>query len=247
MLMAAGKGQPLVSLGVGIYKDPSGIAFAKPNRNRGLSALQDRLVGTVAGDFASVFFHPLLRMNNEMSNRIHLVQYSLPQIARQAFSEGRTSALVGNVLTYCSFLECQKNDSCEFVLPFYSLGWDTLGFSVIANTKYLQNNAKTVKAVMAALRAGFEFVIENPELSFALVKTHKAFKEIPPEVLNSQINNFVAFEKEHAPRDIPILASHRKDWVHTILLLQNYAGFVGKPEPENYYSRSYVAGVSSDD
>lgn len=227
------KDAPITVLSTMFQSGPNAIQALKSSGIESMADLKGRSIGVPSGASQTALLPPMLTANGLSEADVNLVSMPIDSLVTALLQE-EVEAIVGSVDTFGIQLDQQGADYVEF--SFAEHGVPTLGASIIANDKWLEDNEEVVTKFTAASLQGWERAFAEPEKAIDAVE--KLFPDTKPELASAELEAipwlFCANDAQFVGKAEP------EAWQRTQDLLSEADLLEAGVDPNTYYSNDYL-------
>jgi NitT/TauT family transport system substrate-binding protein len=234
MLLGAGSGMPIKSIGVMLQKGPSSIEFFSSQGIDSPEDLKGKTVAGTPGDAMYASFPGWLKANGLSEDDVKVVNVD-PAGKLAALIEGKTDAIMGFYQDQAPTIEHQSGKQVD-ALRYRDWGMNLLGTGLVVSEKTIDQNADMLKGFMRATVKSWQAAADNPEQAVGAM-AEMAQQEPPKEVLLKQLELTLPMVMGDG---VEIGVNDESSWQETIDLMAKYAELDDPKEPSEYWDGSFA-------
>jgi NitT/TauT family transport system substrate-binding protein len=207
--------------------EDSGIASPKD--------LEGKTVAVTAGDALTQLWPAVVAANNLNADAIKLVMMD-PAAKPISVMEGQTDALLGGISDQPNLI--RKHGHEVTVIPFYEIGVNTIGMTLITHPDMIAEQADLVGRFVRATQKSYQAMLDDPDAAVAAVKAEKA--DLDEATLRSQIIDTNDMIQRGLPADQPFGYNPPEVWQQTLDIMKTYRGLETDEPATAFYTNAFI-------
>ncbi len=235
MLLGAGAGMPIKSIGAFMQKGPSSIEFFASQGIESPEDLKGKSVAGTPGDAMYASFPGWLEANGLSEDDVKVVNVD-PAGKLAALMEGKADAIMGFFHDQGPTIENESSDEVD-ALMYSDWGMNLLGTGLVVHEKTIEEDPEMLRGFVRATVKSWEAAAKSPEEAAAAM-TEMAEQEPPKEVLVEQLELTIPLIMGEGMKPG---VNDESSWQETIGLMAKYADLDGPSEPSEYWDAGFAA------
>jgi NitT/TauT family transport system substrate-binding protein len=125
------------------------------------------------------------------------------------------------------------------IIPFYEIGVNTVGMTLITNPDMIAEQADLVNRFVRASQKSYLAMFDDPDAAVAAVKAEKA--DLDEETLRSQIVETSDIIQRGLPADHPFGYNPPEVWQQTLDIMKTYRGLETDQPATAFYTNDFIS------
>ncbi len=236
------------SLMTGVSKGLEAVAVMTPvvNSSYALVGLADGPIKTIkdveghslgitAGDGLTQLWPAVVAINQLDAGKIELVQMD-PATKPIAVMEKRVDAILGGLQDQPLLIREKGHE--PMVIPFYDVGVNTIGMSIIAHPNLVKDNPDLVARFVRASVKSYEATREDPAAAVEAIR--KAKTDLDPDSMQTGIVGNFELIAAGTPAGKPIGYGPPESWEQTLEMMRKYREMSYDGKSTDFYTNDFI-------
>lgn len=208
-------------------------------KDSGISSIRDlqgKRLAVTAGDALTALWPAIVAANRLDGNSIRLVMMD-PAAKVPAVLEKQVDALLGGISDQPNLMR-QRNVE-PVVIPFYDVGVNTIGMSVIAHPDTIERQPDLVRRFVRATAKSYEATLAEPAAAAAAVRKMKS--DLVEATLLAEVNDSNAATRQGLTQGKRLGWNDPASWQQTFELMRTYRELKTDLPAGAFYTNDFAA------
>jgi NitT/TauT family transport system substrate-binding protein len=236
------------SLMTGVSKGLEAVAVMTPvvNSSYALVGLADGPIKTIkdveghslgitAGDGLTQLWPAVVAINGLDTGKIEIVQMD-PATKPIAVMEKRVDAILGGIQDQPLLM--QEKGFEPLVIPFYEIGVNTIGMTVVAHPNLVRDNPDLIARFVRASVKSYAAARDDPAAAVEAMLKEKA--DLDAKTVRAAVDGTFELIAAGSPADKPIGYGPPESWEQTLELMRKYRELAYNGKSTDFYSNDFM-------
>jgi len=236
LMLAAAKGMQAKAVMSVVNVSSFCVVVRKDSGIASIKDLEGKRLSVTAGDALTQLWPAVVAVNRLNGDSIRLVMMDAAAKV-PSLMEKQVDALLGGITDQPNLLRSRGIEVTVF--PFYDLGVNTIGMTIIAHPDTIRDKPDLVKRFVRATQKSYEAMIAEPQAAAAAVKKLK--DDLKLDSLVNEVADSNRLTLAGMPKGARVGLAEDKDWQQTLDLMKKYRELETTLPATAFYTNEFLS------